>query len=112
MKDRYVEQDIYTADDAVKEIISFCNEFGFEYHETIPGVYIKTKNLAHWYIDLTKDTPKLYHGNYRRQRCTKSKMQSFHYQENASNYTIKDMLLYIQAHDYKALNRRKLTKEG
>lgn len=98
--------DIYTAEEAESEIISICEKFQFNYHATIPGVYITTPSLAHWFIDLTGDFPRLYHGNYRgRYRQAKEDLNNFHYHANCEGFSVKDMLLYIQAHDHNTLHR-------
>lgn len=96
----------YTAEDAEAEIISLCEKFHFNYHVTIPGVYITTPSLAHWFIDLTSEIPRLYHGNYRGVcKQAKEDLSAFHHHNNCEGYSVKDMILYIYTHDNNTLHR-------
>lgn len=84
-----------------------CEKYGFSCHESINGVFIRTKSLAGWFILLTEGKPRLMHENYRhRQKYGNGIMEGYHEHTEVREDTPAGMVEYIMAHD-KAMAKKK-----
>lgn len=93
--------------DSIEKVVKACERYGFSYHETINGIFIRTQSLAGWLILLTGDKPILLHENYRhRNKYGNGVMEGYHEHKNVRETTAEGMVEYIIAHD-KAMMKNK-----
>lgn len=92
--------------DKVKEA---CDKYGFSYHESINGIFIRTVSLAGWFI-LINDKPKLFHENYRhKNKYGNGVMEGYHEHNDMREDTAEGMVDYIMAHDKAMLRKERKT---
>lgn len=93
-------------EDLVK-VKNACDRYGFSYHESINGIFIRTVSIAGWFIMLTGEKPKLLHENYRhRNKYGNGVMEGYHQHTDIREDTAEGMVDYIRAHD-KAMLKKK-----
>lgn len=93
-------------DNNLAKVVRACNKYGFSYHESINGIFIRTVSIAGWFIMLTSDKPKLFHENYRhRNKYGNRMMEGYHEHTDIREDTAEGMVDYIMAHD-KAMMRK------
>lgn len=102
MKTNYEEE--------LEKVGKACEKYGFSYHESVNGVFIRTKDLAGWFIILTEGKPRLLHENYRhRQKYGNGIMEGYHEHTDIRENTAAGMVDYIMAHDRAMARKRPKT---
>lgn len=85
-----------------------CKKYGFSYHESINGIFIRTVSLAGWFILLTESKPRLFHENYRhRNKYGNGLMEEYHEHTDIREKTAEGMVNYILAHDKSMMKKKK-----
>ena len=94
-------------DEEMEKVIKKCERYGFNYHESINGIFIRTVSIAGWFILLT-DKPRLFHENYRhRNKYGNGVMEGYHEHTNIRETTAEGMVDYIVAHDKLQMRTKK-----
>lgn len=95
-------------EEQISKVKAACEKYGFNCHESINGVFIRTVSLAGWYILLTGDKPKLLHENYRHvHKYGKGIMEGYHEHPDVREDTADGMVEYIRAHDIAMMKKKK-----
>lgn len=98
--------------DQIEKAKKSCEKYGFQYHESVNGLFIRTVSLAGWYILITDDKPKLLHENYRHiYRYGKGALESYHEHPDVEEDTADGMVEYIRAHDLAMMRVRNNKKK-
>lgn len=91
------------------KVIRECRKYGFTYHESVNGIFIRTHELAGWYISFegNDNPPRLYHENYRHvTRYGTGILERYHEHNNVKEANGVEYVRYISNHD-RAATRRK-----
>lgn len=97
----------------MEEVKKACDRYGFFYHETVNGVFIRTASMAGWLILMEDEHPQLYHENYRyKHGGGNGVMGKYHRHSDVKETTAAGMVNYIYAHDKSMLKVKKKDSLG
>lgn len=97
----------------MEEVKKACDRYGFLYHETVNGVFIRTASMAGWLILMEDEHPQLYHENYRyKHGGGNGVMGKYHRHSDVKETTAAGMVNYIYAHDKSMLKVKKKDSLG
>ena len=93
----------------LRRAMKACDKYGFTYHESINGIFVRTSSMAGWFILMEGNKPKLLHENYR--HCHKygqGVLERYH-EHTVREETAEGMVDYIMIHDKVMMKKKAKT---
>lgn len=86
--------------------IQNCKKFKYKHQIIDNRVYITTNSFAKWCLVINEDSYRVFHENYRRNKDV-GFLPGYHEHKELAKYKIKDLVSYINCHDYGMMNKDK-----